>query len=125
LEDYLERFLYNYQKKKEFSLETTTVRTIFLKGIRDDYIEVLNLMSSGNVYQNPFAYIEEYCKIYSHIQAKTRRSVRDPIGRTTKLSPGCVKRIELGNLLEKFKTYIINTINTQLDTMKIKKKQQE
>jgi hypothetical protein len=44
LEDYLERFLYNYQKIKQFSLDTATLRTIFLKGIRDDYIEVLNLM---------------------------------------------------------------------------------
>jgi hypothetical protein len=45
LEDYLERFLYNYQKTKQFSLDTATVRTVFLKGVRDDCIEVLNLMS--------------------------------------------------------------------------------
>ena len=60
LEDYLERFLYNYQKTKQFSLDTTTIRTVFLKGVRDDCIEVLNLMSSGDVYQNPFANIGEY-----------------------------------------------------------------
>jgi hypothetical protein len=79
LEDYLERFLYNYQKTKQFSLDTATIRTIFLKGVRDDCIEVINLMSSGDVYQKKFADIAEYCKRYSHSQAKTRKSVRDPM----------------------------------------------
>jgi hypothetical protein len=125
LEDYLERFLYNYQKTKQFSLDTTTVRTIFLKGVRDDCIEVLNLMSSGDVYQNPFADIAEYCKRYSRSQAKTGKSVRDPTNRITKPTPGGVTRIELGNLLEKFKTDILNTISSQLDTIKIKRKQEE
>jgi hypothetical protein len=125
LEDYLERFLYNYQKTKQFSLDTTTVRTIFLKGIRDGYIEVLNLMSSGDVYQNPFKDIVEYCKRYSSSQAKTGKSIRDPMSKTTKLTLGGVTRIELGNLLEKFKIDILNTIITQLDTMKVKRKQQE
>jgi hypothetical protein len=110
LEDYLERFLYNYQKTKQFTLDTTTIRTIFLKGIRDDYIEVLNLMSSGDVYHNLFAEIVEYCKRYSCIQAKTRKSVRDPICKLNKPAPGGVTRIELGNLFENFKTYILNTI---------------
>jgi hypothetical protein len=62
LEDYLEIFLYNYQKTKQFGLNTTTFRTIFFKCFRDDYIEVLNLMSSGDVYQKPFSDIVEYCK---------------------------------------------------------------
>jgi hypothetical protein len=122
LEDYLERFLYNYQKTKQFALDTATVRTIFLKGVRDDCIEVLNLMSSGDVYQNPFADIAEYCKRYSRSQAKTGKSVRDPIHKIVKPTSGGVTRIELGNLLEKFKTDILNTISSQLDTMKIKKK---
>ena len=71
LEDYLERFLYNYQKTKQFSLDTSTIRTIFLKGVRDGYIELLNLMSYGYVYQNSFADITEYCKRYSRSHAKT------------------------------------------------------
>ena len=125
MEDYPERFLYNYQRTKKNSLDTTTIRTIFLKGVRDDYIEVLNIMSSVDVYQNPFAAIAEHYKRYFCSQAKIGRSVRDPIGRTTKPAPGGVTRIESGNLLENLKTCILNTINIQLDTMKIKKKQQE
>ena len=86
-EDYLERFLYNYQKTNKFSLDTTTVRNMFLKGMRDDCIEILNLMSSGDVYQNPFVDITYYCKRYSCSQAKIGKSVRDPINRITKPTP--------------------------------------
>jgi hypothetical protein len=103
LEDYLERFLYNYKKTKQFSLDTATVRTVFLKGVRDDCIEVLNLMSYGDVYQNPFVDIAEYCKRYSRSQAKTRKSIRDPTNKIVKPTSGGVTRIELGNLLEKIK----------------------
>ena len=103
MEYYLEIFLYNYQKTKQFSLDTATIRTIFLKGVRDNCIEVINLMSSRDVYQNPYAHIAEYYKRYSHSQAKTRKSVRDPTNRIVKPTSRGVTRIELGNLLEKFK----------------------
>jgi hypothetical protein len=92
--------------------------------VRDDCIEVLNLMSSRDLYQNPFAEITKYCKIYSRSQSKTGKSVRDPTNRIVKPTPGGVTRIELGNLLEKFKTDILNTISSQLDTIKIKMKQE-
>jgi hypothetical protein len=88
--------------------------------VRDDCIEVLNLISSGDVYQKPLADIVEYCKRYSRSQAKTGKSIRDPINKMAKPTSGGVMRIELGNLLEKFKTDILNTISSQLDTMKIK-----
>jgi hypothetical protein len=125
LEGYLERFLYNYQKTKKFSLDTTIVRNVFLKGVRDDCIEVLNLMSSGDVYQNPFADITEYYKRYSRSQANRGKSIRDPTNKISKPTSGGVMRIKLGNLLENFKIDILHTISSQLDTMKIKRKQEE
>ena len=54
-EDYLERFVYSYQKSKLFTIDPVVVRKIFLKGLRDDCIEVLKILSSGYVHQNPFA----------------------------------------------------------------------
>jgi hypothetical protein len=125
LEDYLERFLYNYQKTKQFSLDIGTIRTVFLKGVRDNCIEVLNLMSFGDIYQKPFADIAEYFKRYPRSQAKTGKSIRDPTNRIAKPTSEGVTRIELGNLLENFKTYILHTISSQLDTMQIKRKQEE
>jgi hypothetical protein len=96
-----------------------------LKGIRDDCIEVLNLLSSGDVHQNPFAEIADYCRRYSRGQAKIGKALRDSFSINTRQSSGIVTRIELGNLLENFKINILSTISNQLDTLKLKKKQEE
>jgi hypothetical protein len=124
-EDYLERFLYKYQKSKLFTIDPAVVRTIFLKGVRDDCIEVLNLLSSRDVNQKPFSEIANYCRRYSRGQVKTGKGPRDPFSRNTKQSSWTVTRTELGNLLENFKTDILSTISNHLDTLKVKKKQQE
>jgi hypothetical protein len=84
LEDYLERFLYNYQKSKLFTTNPAVVRTAFLKGLRDDCIEVLNLLSSGDVHQKPFSEIADYYRRYSRGQDKIGKGPRDPFSRNTK-----------------------------------------
>jgi hypothetical protein len=57
LEDYLERSLYNYQKSKQ-RLNTNTIKTIFMKGIQAEYIDILNLIDSGDISQLTF---EDIC----------------------------------------------------------------
>jgi len=47
------------------------------------------------------------------------------VPKNLKSIPNVVTRVELGNLLENFKTYILNTISDQLDTLRIKRKQEE
>lgn len=49
IEEYLEHFFYNFQKYREAHLDEKTVRTVFLKGLRDECIETLNLLSVGDV----------------------------------------------------------------------------
>jgi hypothetical protein len=78
-------------------------------------------MSSRDIYQKPFADIAEYYKRYSLSQAKTGKSIRDPTNRIAKPTSEGVTRIELGNILENFKTDILHTISSQLDTMQIKR----
>ena len=50
LEDYVERFPYNLQKNRN-ELNNATIKTIFLNGILEEYVDVLNLMAFGDVYQ--------------------------------------------------------------------------
>jgi hypothetical protein len=121
-EDYLEKFLYKYQKSKLFTTDPAVVRTVFLKGLRDDCIEVLNLFISGDVHQNPFAEIADYYRRYSRGQAKIGKGPRDSFSRNTKQNSRTVTRTELGNLLENFKTNVLSTISNQLDTLKLRKK---
>lgn len=122
LEDYLEIFPYNYQKYKQ-RLNDNTMKTIFIKGIQDEYIDILNLMGSGDISLLPFDDIGILCQKYSRSKAKHGKSIRDT--RVNKSVSGGVTRVELGNLLENFKTDILGTLSSQLDTIKIKKRHEE
>ena len=79
LEDYLERFLYNPQKSRQSSLNSDTIRTIFLKGVRDDYINVLNLLGAGDISFLPFDQISELCRKYYRGKAKIGKYSRDSL----------------------------------------------
>jgi hypothetical protein len=122
----MERFGYISQKSKYHDLPEDAVRALFLKGISEEYLEMLNLMESSDISHKPFVEICEMCKKYSSSRAKTGKNVRDPYNRSLKLvSSGGIMRAEIGNLLENFKTNILSTIGSQLDTLKLKKKQEE
>jgi len=91
-------------------------------------------MASGDIYQKNFETISELCRTYSRSKGKTAKSVREPVNKNTKTSTsGGVTKVELGNLLDNFKTDLLGTIKTdllgtidsQLDTLKIKRKQEE
>jgi hypothetical protein len=43
---------------------------LFLKVISEEYLEMLNLMESGDISHKPFAEICEMCKNYSRSRAK-------------------------------------------------------
>jgi hypothetical protein len=97
-----------------------------LKGVLEEYIDTLNLMAAGYIYQKNFETICELCRAYSRSRGKAAKSVRESINRNTKTSTsGGVTRVELGNLLENFKTDLLGMIGSQLDTLKIRKKQEE
>jgi hypothetical protein len=55
--------------------------------------------------------------VTSTVESKIGKGVR-----AIKLAGGGVTRIELGNLLENFKTDILGTLSSQIDSMNIKKK---
>jgi len=126
LEDFLERFTYTLQKSKYNDLQDEAIKTLFLKWVLEEYIDTLNLMASGDIYQKTFEAISEICRTYSRSKGKTAKSVREPVNKNTKTSTsGGVTRVELGNLLENFKTDLLGTIGSQLDTLNIKRKQEE
>ena len=61
LEEYLEIFSYNLQKSKHNSLTPEITRTIFLKGIREEYLDILNVMGKGDMSYLPFDEIQDLC----------------------------------------------------------------
>jgi hypothetical protein len=83
-------------------------------------------MESSDIFHKPFVEICEMCKNYSRRRAKIGKNVRNTYSRNLKpVSLGGIMRVEIGNLLENLKTYILSTIGSQLDTLNIKKKQEE
>jgi hypothetical protein len=109
----MERFAYISQKSKYLDLPKDAVRDLFLKGISKEYLEILNLMASGDISHKPFSEICEMCKNYSRSRAKIGKNVRDPYNRNLKpVSSGGITRAEIGNLLENFNIYILITIGS-------------
>jgi hypothetical protein len=80
-------------------------------------------MGAGDISQLTFEDISNLCRKYCHSKAKHGRGIRDT--RVNKSALGGVTRVELWNLLENFKTDILGTLSSQLDTIKVKKKQEE
>eukprot|EP00253_Pinus_taeda_P029985 PITA_29985 len=122
LEEYLERFAYNLQKSKHRSMILDLIRAIFLKGIREEYLDDLNLMGKGDISTLPFEEIADLCEKYSRSKAKIGK--RTISSKVTKSASASVTRAEIGNLLEEFKTDLLSTLGTQIDTLKAKKIQE-
>ena len=64
LEEYLECFLYHFHKSRGAHIEEKMVRTVFLKGLRDECIETLNLLSGGDIYKKCFAEIAKLSNLF-------------------------------------------------------------
>eukprot|EP00253_Pinus_taeda_P020736 PITA_20736 len=123
LEEYLEHFVYNLQKSKHRTMSLDLIRTIFLKGIREEYLDDLNLMGKGDISTLPFEEIVDLCEKYS--RRKARNGKRAISSKSIKSASASVTRVEIGNLLEEFKTDLLSTLGTQIDTLKAKKRQEE
>jgi len=65
--------LYNLKKSKHSSLNFDIIHTIFLEGINDEYVDILNLMGSGDILTLPFEKIVEMCRKYSKGRDKARK----------------------------------------------------
>ena len=122
LEEYLEKILYNVQKSKQTNLPLDVIRTIFLKGILDENLDALNLMRAGDISHLSFPKIVELCKKYSRGKAKRGRGQRDIVTKETKSISNGVTKLELGHMFEDFKTDLMNSLGSQFDTLKVKKK---
>jgi hypothetical protein len=123
---FLERFIFTLQKSKYTDLQEDSNQDSFLERSLEEYIDTLNLMAAGDIYQKNFETICELCRTYSRSRGKATKSGRESVNRNTKTSTsGGVTRVELGSLLENFKTDLLGTIGSQLDTLKIRKKQEE
>ena len=79
-------------------------------------LESLNLMAAGDISHKTFAQIGEMCKNYSRSRGKVTKRFQEPYSRNVRgniPSSGEVTRVELGNLLKKFKIDILGEMGSQ------------
>jgi hypothetical protein len=101
------------------------LRQTLIKGMKDEWVETLNLMGKGDIYQETYDDIVLLCIRCSRGSSRTRSGMRIPLTRNSNTTSGGVTRAEVGNLLENFKTDILSTLTTQLDVLQAKQKKIE
>ena len=84
--------MYNVKREKLQHLGFDTLKTLLLRTIRDEWIDLLNLTSRGDVYQFSF---EEICEMFKRISRGRER--------VSKSTSTLVSQAELGNFLDNFK----------------------
>jgi len=114
LQDLIERFMYKVKRGKLHHLGSNTLKTLLLRIIRDEWIDLLNLMSRGDVYQLSF---EEICERCEHISRGKAR-----VGKSTSRSRSQAK---LGNLFDDFKTKILINLTKQVEMLRIQNEKKE
>ena len=123
LEDLLERFQYNPKIAKMSNVDEDTLKALLLRAIRDEWIDILNMMGKGDISQLSLHDIAALCVHLSRGKYKTKKGPRDPsFIRENKSATSSVSRVEIGNMLDEFKTHILGSLSEQLDTLKIHNK---
>ena len=90
--------------------------------MKEKWVETLNIMRKGDIYQEYYDNIIDLCIKCSRGSTRLKLVGRDAITRDNKASGGSITRVEIGNLLEYFKTDILGTLMTKLDIMQDKQK---
>ena len=85
-------------------------------------LETLNMLSGGDICQFPYDDIKIVFKNYSRASTKKGRSSQ----RLVSSSPSTTSiKHELGNMLDDFKSEMLQTLALQMDIMHIKRKKEE
>ena len=120
LEEYVERFQYNLQRSPYGTLPGEVLKATLIKGMKDEWVETLNLMGKGDIYQETYDNIVLLCIRCSRGSTQTKSGMRTSLTRNSNITSRGVTRAKVGNLLENFKIDILSTLTTQLDVLQAK-----
>ena len=73
LEDFVERILYNVQRTGQTNMGLDALNIILIRGIRDDCLDMLNLLGKGDISKESLGKIVELCKRYSRGSSRNNR----------------------------------------------------
>ena len=104
MEDFMERLQYNLQRSKHPDVSKDILKTILLKGVRDDCLDMLNMLGKGDISKESYDEIVNLCKRCSRGAANKSKRKDSTYSRVQKSASGGATRTEISNLLEEFKT---------------------
>ena len=106
------------------------LKKILIRGIRDDSLDMLNLLGKGDISKESFKNIVELCKRYSRGSSRNNRPdkwdkiERNVFNRTQNSSNGGATHAEIRKLLENFKIEMMSSISSKIDVLMAKQKRQ-
>lgn len=118
LEDYEERFQLSY-KRVRCTLNPESLKLVLLRGIREDLLDTLHLLVGRDIYQLSYEDIKIVFRNHSRAARKKGRGSQ-PIASTYSYNSSI--KGEIGNMLEDFKSEMLQTLAMQMDTLHIKRK---
>ena len=121
LEDYEERFHLSY-KRSRCTLDPEPLKLVLLRGVREDLLDTLNLLVGWDIYQLPYEDIKTIFRNHSRA-ARKKGSGSQPMAIPS--SSNTSIKGEIGNMLEDFTSKMLQTLSLHMDTMHIKRKQEE
>ena len=121
LDDYEERFQLNY-KRANCTIDPASLNLVLLQGISEEMIETLNMLSGGDIYQQPCEIVKNV--FWNHSRAFRKKGRASQSTSNTPSSSTFIKH-EIGNILEDFKSDMLHTFSLKMDTMWVKRKQEE
>jgi len=121
LEDYEERFQLSC-KRARITLDLELLKLVLVRGIKEDIMETLKMLSGGDIYQLCYDDIKTLLKNnYRVVREKNRDNqyFANSSSSTTSI------KNEIGKMLEDIKSEMFPTFSLQMDTMKINRKEEE
>jgi hypothetical protein len=125
LENSMEILEYNVQRSGHPDLDPDILKTIMLRGIRDEHLDILNLLGKGDISKESYQDILTLCRGSSWGTSRTQTQPNDTFSKVQKLANGGVTWAEIGNLLDNFKTDILSTLTLQIHILQVKQKHNE
>jgi len=123
LEYFEERFQLSYTITQNCTLDEDSLKLVLLRGVREDLMETLNILSNGYICQLDYDYIKRIFK--NHLRS-SRKKGRINIGLVPQYSnPTAHIKNELLGLIEDTKIDILHALAMQMDNLCIKKKRKE
>jgi hypothetical protein len=108
-EDYEYIVQLTYKRAYSFKLDGNSLKLVFLKGVRGEFMENLNILTNGYVFQLEYEYIK---KVFKKYFMSTRKKSRNGINVSPQsFNSTTIIKNEIGRLLEDMKTNILHSLD--------------